>query len=114
MQGILELPHKIERLNNGHAGIAEAEGPPDYGDYFQARQYDFAQLGLETIKLMSDLRMHAGIPFKELKEDEVTRDHWFTEKIKTIDDARRESEQRRKERIAKFATIFEDASPAEH
>jgi hypothetical protein len=101
MQSILELPHKIERLNNRHTGIAENDCPPDYGEYFQARQYDFAQLGLETAKLMVDLRMHAGIPLEE-PEGDWTRDHWFTEKIKTIGNARREEDERRKARMTRF------------
>lgn len=110
MQGILELPDKIERLNNRHEGIAEAEGPPDYAEYFQARQYDFAQLGLETSKLMSDLRTHAGIPFKEPNEGDWTRDHWFTEKIKTIDNARREENERRKARMTRSVTSLGEAA----
>jgi hypothetical protein len=101
MQGVLELSHKIERLNSKHAIIAEAEGPPDYGDYFETRQYDFAQLGLETAKLMSDLRTHAGIPFKELEDGDWSRNEMLTDKMETIEEARREYEARRKESMTR-------------
>jgi hypothetical protein len=107
MQGVLELSHKIERLNNKHAEIAAAEGPPDYGDYFLSRQYDFAKLGLETAKLMSDLRIHAGIPFAELKEGEWTRNDCFTEKIEDVKKTQREYDERQKARIAEFGELFE-------
>lgn len=105
MQGVLELSHKIERLNNKHAIIAEAEGPPDYGDYFETRQFDFAQLGLETAKLMSDLRKHAGIPFKELTDGEWSRSEMFTDKMDAIEVARREYDERYRASIENSAAL---------
>lgn len=94
MQGVLELPHKIERLNNRHDSIAKYEGPPDYGDYFEMRQYDYARLGLETAKLMADLRKHAGIPLRKIEEGEWSRNDLFVEKIKHVDEQRRINAER--------------------
>lgn len=98
MQTVLELPHKIERLKNNHAGIADLDFAPDYTDYFRTRQYDFAKLGLDTVKLMSDLRVHAGIPFEDpIEEEDLTPGHWFREKIKKIETVRIEDGKRREE-----------------
>lgn len=100
MQGILELPHRIDRLNNSHDSHAEYEGPPDFGDYFQIRQYDYALLGIDTTKLMFDLRKHAGLPLIEPREGEWSRGDMFLQKIKQIDEKRLE----RTRRIAALAT----------
>jgi hypothetical protein len=89
MQGILELPHTIERLNEKLSAIGEYESPYEYGEYFQTRQYDYAQLGIETGNLMSDLREHAGIPMS-LDYERWSRNGLFVEKIKQIAELRRQ------------------------
>ena len=98
MQGILELPDKIDRLSRRHQSIYANDDPPDYAEFFEARQYDYATLGLDTTKLMFDLRKHAGIPLKEGGEGEWSRDQMFHDKIKKIDENRRAYEERIKAR----------------
>jgi hypothetical protein len=98
MQGILELPDKIDRLNRCHYSIYAEDFPPDFADFFEARQYDYAQLGLETTKLMFDLRGYAGIPLKAPKANVWSRDQMFNDKIKKIEENRQAYQERVKAR----------------
>ena len=65
LQEILELPYKIERLDSGHDDILVYPTPPDVADYFEARQLDFAQLGVAISALAHRLCLHAGMSPKE-------------------------------------------------
>jgi len=112
MQGILELPDKIDRLNRRHESIYEFEFEPEHAEFFDARQYDFAQLGVETTKLMFDLRKYARIPLKEPVEGEWSRDQMFNDQIKKIEDKRHAYQERLNARNLHWQSTgqFQDAS----
>lgn len=108
MQGILELPHKIEQLNNRHEAIAENEAPWDRLESFQARMYDFAKLGIDTTTLMIDLRKYAGIPLKEFTDGEWSRSEMFIQKIKQIDTLRLEHSKRQQAVHREITSVIAD------
>lgn len=62
MYGILSLPQQVEVLQRYTHGIAEHDGPPDYSEYFHARQGGFARLGIYALGLARQLRMYAQLP----------------------------------------------------
>ena len=62
MYDILGMPYRIEQLGQDLLDVYENDSPPDYGDYFWARQHGWAVLGLEFSDLGRRLREHAALP----------------------------------------------------
>lgn len=93
MQKVLELPYNIERIEERLVGIWENDFG-DCQDCIDARQYDYAVLGLATASLMRSLREDAGIPFPELKVGEWSRDEFISDKIQKIEDQRKKFQER--------------------
>jgi hypothetical protein len=62
MYDILGMPYRIEQLHHHLQGTWEFDDPPDYGEFFWARQYGYADLGLEVSELARLLREHAALP----------------------------------------------------
>ncbi|WP_157786970.1 hypothetical protein [Herbaspirillum rubrisubalbicans] len=97
MYGILNLPYRNEQLIN-HLGSMRYDDPPDYTDYFWARQTGFAELGLEVSALCAKLRSYANLPAVIPKDGEWNRDDSLRKLISRIG-AEKKAWQ---ERIANF------------
>ena len=62
MYEVLNLPQLQIQLKQYLTGVGQYDDPPEYADYFRARQLEYARLGLRAGKLASQLRQHAGLP----------------------------------------------------
>jgi hypothetical protein len=62
MYRILSLPNNARETDRYIAASAEHSLPPDYDEVFAARQEGYAQLGLESVNLIKDLRREFGLP----------------------------------------------------
>jgi hypothetical protein len=57
MYKILSFPNEVETANQIIRSTFEyAASPPDYGEGFEERQFQYAQLGIKASKLASELR----------------------------------------------------------
>lgn len=63
MYSILDLPYRIEMARERIHNVGEYEAmPPDFEEFFEQRQFEYATLGLEAAGLAAALRKHAGFP----------------------------------------------------
>ena len=62
MYRILSLPNTSRETDRYISSSAEHSFPPDYDEFFSARQEGYAHLGLEAINLVSELRKEFGLP----------------------------------------------------
>ncbi len=62
MYRILSLPKNARETDRYIVASAEHSFPPDYDEVFAARQEGYAQLGLESVNLIKDLRREFGLP----------------------------------------------------
>ena len=74
MYDILGMPYRIERLQQEIGQVYEFDEPPDYGEYFWARQHGYAVLGLEFSALSQRLREYAGLPAHPDEPNSWSRD----------------------------------------
>lgn len=95
MYRILNLPYQTEQLVNSLAGKWQPDDQPDYTDFFWARQYGFAVLGLEVSDLARQLRLHAGLPIGIPREDGWNRDDSLREQRDRINKMINAAETRR-------------------
>jgi len=98
MYEILRVPDRRAQIENRIAGIAEfVATPPDHIEYFQARQRDYAELGLHVSNLALRLRKYAGMPVEEKRLDEWSRDNELKNVIQRINEAQAAAERRMNE-----------------
>lgn len=63
MYGLLSLPNEAVEANRSIDWIAsELAGPPDYDEAFEARQFEYAVLGIRAIELAGSLQGKYEIP----------------------------------------------------
>ncbi|MGY6564207.1 MAG: hypothetical protein ACXIU5_05660 [Halomonadaceae bacterium] len=63
MYEILDLPYKTEVAERSIQGVKEhVASPPDFEEFFEERQLQYAQLGLLAAELSTRLRKHARLP----------------------------------------------------
>lgn len=63
MNDLLSFPLEIESARAKIDGVYEfVSDPPDYDEFFQERQYQYALLGIRASKLSAHLRAHVGLP----------------------------------------------------
>jgi len=74
MYDILGLPHRVEQLQQYISGVGEYDDPPEYAEFFWARQHGYAVLGLEVSEIAQRLREHAGLPPISANPDGWDRD----------------------------------------
>lgn len=94
MYDILQIPDKREHIENRIIGIWEFDDPPDYSEFFWARQRDYAELGLHVSAVAKKLRKHAGLQIEESPPGEWNRDTAMQEIIDEIDKKRAAYEKR--------------------
>lgn len=60
---ILDLPYRAEAADRVIEGASEhAAMPPDFEEFFEQRQYQYAALSIDAAQLAARLRKHAGVP----------------------------------------------------
>ena len=94
MYEILNLPYRIEQLNNHIAGSWEYDDPPEYIEFFWARRFGYAELGLAVSELAMQLRKHAKLPIPVPQEGEWNRDACMQEQMDMVAEARKTHEER--------------------
>lgn len=62
MYRILALPNTARDTDRFISHEADNSFPPDYGEFFSARQEGYAHLGLEALKLVAELRKEFNFP----------------------------------------------------
>lgn len=66
MYEILNFPFSIEVSEKHIANVIDyIANPPDYDEFFKARQYEYSNLGLKAYDLAKELRSKYGLPSKE-------------------------------------------------
>lgn len=95
MYDILGMPYRIEQLEHDIMQVYEHDGPPDYGEYFWARQYGYAVLGLEFSELGRRLRAHAQLPAPPEEPGSWNRDDQLREQRDKVEAARKAWEKNR-------------------
>ncbi|UCV13693.1 hypothetical protein [Quatrionicoccus australiensis] len=61
---ILDLPFKIEQADETISGVYEyVAGPPDYSEWYEERQLQYATLGLFALNVAAQLRSYVGLTF---------------------------------------------------
>ncbi|MFA5985534.1 MAG: hypothetical protein WC782_16065 [Methylococcaceae bacterium] len=66
MYDILDLPYKALVAEEMVAAAGANSDPPDYEDFFEERQLQYARLGLLAAQLASRLRAHVGLPVRSV------------------------------------------------
>lgn len=97
MYDILKIPDKREHIENRLSGVWAFDDPPDYADFFWARQRDYAELGLHVSATAKKLRRYADMPIEVSSPGEWNRDVSLQEVIDRIDAERAAYEKRRGE-----------------
>jgi hypothetical protein len=94
MYDILEIPAKVEHLQNQLAGVMEFDDPPDYGEFFWRRRRNYAELGLKVSAVAKRLREFAEMPIEEGIPGDWNRDVAMREVIEKVDKERAEYEKK--------------------
>lgn len=94
MYEILNLPHRSNELQR-HLSDPGFDDPPDYWDYFWARQHEYAKLGLEVVALASRLRSWAELPATRPGPHGRPRETLFKERVDHLVGVRRDVDERR-------------------
>jgi hypothetical protein len=85
MYDILNIPNTIDDLEHQIMEVYEKDGPPDYWDFFAARQHGYAVLGLEVSGLAQRLRKHAALPVPPAIQGTWIRDDQLREQMRKMD-----------------------------
>lgn len=92
MRDILWLPERILDAQKLIASTLEyAASPPDFEEYFEARQYEFAKLALSANKLSTKLRKVAKLPLRTIGDqyyDPITNMIKLINKIDKLNEER--------------------------
>lgn len=75
MYSVLRIDDKQEHLRRQLFRMYD--DPPDYGEYFWARRYGYAELGIEVSRVAKRLRKHASMPIEEPAPSAWNRDAAF-------------------------------------
>ncbi len=109
MYRILALPNTARETDRFIAHSGEHSFPPDYEEYFSARQEGYAHLGLEALSLMSDLRQEFGFPALPAKPWDWGWDGktFLQEKLKEFAERRQKQEKANAAEIAEVKGVRE-------
>lgn len=92
MFDIHDLPYQIGFSNDAISATGEYDSPPDYSEWFDERQYQYARLGLHCVNIVARLRAAAKLRPRpktfEWKPEEV-----FQTKIDKIETQRAKRNQ---------------------
>ena len=68
MYEVLDLPYKAVVALHTIEAASENANPPDFDDFFEERQLQFAGLGLLAAELADELRRHAKLPSRSVAD----------------------------------------------
>lgn len=105
MYDILGLAYRIEKLNR-EVALEGLDNPPEYTEYFWARRYGYAVLGLKISKLAQQLREHASLPPMYQEKDDSNRDFQLCEQRDKVTAERQAYHARILARSAKTSEIL--------
>lgn len=88
MYDILGLAYRIEQLNR-EVAQEWLDDPPEYTEFFWARRYGYAVLGLTILELAQRLREHASLPPLSQEQDGSNRDFQLREQRDKVTDERK-------------------------
>ena len=100
MYRLLALPRDVEIADHAIDAAGEHDTPPDYCDFFEERQYQYAKLGLSAFDITKDIRRIYAIP--PLPAAQWSAADRLAEQLKKIEDGRREYGERQKQLWAEF------------
>ncbi|MGI8568578.1 MAG: hypothetical protein ACR2KT_05665 [Methylocella sp.] len=100
MYRVLSLPRDVEIAKRSISHSSEFSDPPDFKEFFEDRQYQYACLGLTAAKLARDLRNTYSIPDRDFG-------HWNP--VKNLRDKKDTIEQQRHARESQ-PSIFDEIS----
>lgn len=87
---ILDLPNKIETADHTISSVVEfVAGPPDYEEFYEARQIEYSNLGIIAHKIATKLRSQNNLP---------SRDYENWDPIEFLKKKNQEIKQNRKKR----------------
>ncbi|MBD9530430.1 hypothetical protein IB233_02130 [Comamonas sp. CMM01] len=72
---VLSISYRVEQHKATVTAYSDFAFPPDYAEFFVARRYCFARLGLEIVTLIDDLRKEAGLPKADREIYEWSREN---------------------------------------
>lgn len=88
MYEILDLPYKAGVATHIIEGASENAVPPDFDDYFEERQLQYANLGLQAAAIAGRLRKYANLPERSIAHwDPIV---WMSERRTKIEATRTE------------------------
>ncbi|WP_269791678.1 hypothetical protein [Stenotrophomonas sp. Iso1] len=91
MFDIHDLPYQISFSNGAIRAVGEHDSPPDFSDWFQERQYQYARLGLHCLDILERLRGSAKLVPRP-KTYEWNPRQIFQDKIEAIELRKAESQ----------------------
>jgi len=104
MYRILALPNTARDTDRYISHSSDNSFPPDYDEFFSARQEGYAHLGLEALNLVNDLRKEFDFPDMPAKFWDWGWDsrEFFKEKLNDFEQRRRNSETSNAEMVGKM------------
>ena len=93
MYEILDLPYKAEVAAHIIEGASENSNPPDFDDFFEERQLQYSELGLQAAAIANRLRKLAKLPERSVA-------HW--DPIEWMKKYKSDIEKLRNERAKKW------------
>jgi len=99
MYEILDLPYKAEVAAHIVEGASENADPPDFDDFFEERQLQYANLGLLAAAIAARLRKYAELPERSVTHwDPIA---WMGERKAKIEATRRARAEKWEQDLAK-------------
>lgn len=98
---ILDLPYKAEVATHIIEAASENANPPDFDDYFEERQLQYANLGLLAAAIAVRLRKQAKLPERSVA-------HW--DPVAWMSERRTKIEATRTERAKKWELVYANRS----
>ena len=91
---ILQVPQDQDMVERALSNVFEYADLPEYAEFFRARRHDYAQLGLEVLRIATDLRKLAGLPDSKSDRGEQNRAQTLAEQMRAVEDERAEVQTR--------------------
>lgn len=92
MYELLSFASKVSVADNHIAGTHFYASPPDYEEFFEERQYQYACLGLKALSLEQELRKTYGLPIEDAEAS--TYSSLFSKIKNDIESRRKHCEQK--------------------
>ena len=98
---IMWMPNRLQDIKAGLSAVGEDYSPPDFAEYFEYREENFAKLGLRAIELVDDLCRRYQIPQPD-RPDHYSPKESLLEELVRIKHTKTERDARNREMIEGF------------